>query len=111
MKQLNKALSWKGLPLFQIISHYEIKPKSFHFIPENYNNTEILFDLGFDEDCIRMHNKFTWANVVSSIGVFSSVGIAKNSGWNIPIEPGYTEAFFSKSDGTPLFVFIYKPVV
>jgi hypothetical protein len=55
-----------------------------------------------------MHPKFNWANIAATIELFSSVGVAKKSGWDIPIEDGFTEAFFSKSDGTPLFVFIIK---
>lgn len=110
MKKLNQALSWKGIPLFHIWNRNELKPKSFNFIPEDFNDKEFLVSLGFDEDCVKMHNRFTWANIVSYIGVFSSVGSARKSGWDIPIESGYSEAILFKSDGTPIFVFIYNPV-
>ena len=96
IKKLQKATAWRGVPLSLIAERNKVP--TFDFV----SSTDT------DSKAILMHEKFTWANVVSYIGLFSSVGTAKKSGWDIPIEPGYTEAFFSKSDGTPLFVFIDK---
>ena len=107
MKRLNKALEWKGAPLHFFSSRNGAK--EFHFVSEDLLDSPDLESLGFDrDDCIPMHQKFTWAQVVSHIGLFASAGDARKSGWAIPIEPGFNEAFFNSKDGTPLFVFILK---
>lgn len=106
-KKLNKALSWRGIPL-SLISDRHSAP-TFHFVSQDAKECCDLELLGFDSSSlIIMHPKFTWANIVSHVGMFSSVGNAKKAGWVEEIEPGYTEAFLSKADGTPLFVFIAK---
>lgn len=107
MKKIKQGCSWKGIPL-HLISNRNGTP-IFNFVSEKLKDSDDLGLLGFDqENNISMHEKFTWANIASRIGLFPSVSAAKNSGWHIPIEDGYTEAFFSRSDGTPLFVFIVK---
>lgn len=114
-KKLEKGLSWRGVPLFSIIDP-ENWPKlsrmtslrTFNFISEKFVDSENLILMGFDSNNIVMHEKFNWSNIAATIGLFSSAGAAKKAGWQIPIEDGYSEAFFSKSDGTPLFVFILK---
>ena len=105
MKKLKQALSWRGEPLYNIAERNKGCP-TYNFVSENFEDFD---EYGFDiNSCTPIHSKFTWANIVSHIGLFPSTGQAKKSGWDIPIEDGYTEAFFSKSDGTPLFVFIFK---
>jgi len=80
-----------------------------NFVSEELLDSPDLEALGFDRnDCIPMHSKFTWAQIVAHIGLFSSVGEARKAGWAIPLEPGFHEAFFSSSNGQPLFVFIMK---
>lgn len=107
MKKIKQGCSWKGIPL-HLISNRNGTP-TFQFVSERFKDLSDLEFLGFDtENIISMHEKFTWANIASHIGLFPSVSVAKNSGWHIPIEEGYTEAFFCRSDGTPLFVFIMK---
>lgn len=96
IKKLQKATEWRGVPLSLIAERNKVP--TFVFVSSKDK----------DPNGILMHEKFTWANVVAHIGLFNSVGTARKSGWDIPIEGGYTEAFFSKSDGTPLFVFIVK---
>jgi len=99
-KKIHQGLQWKGVPLNVIVEKHGTP--SFSFATEETKNED-----GF-EGAILMHPKFNWANIGATIGLFPSVGIAKKSGWDVPIEQGFSEAFFSKSDGTPLFVFIYK---
>jgi len=106
-KKLKQGVAWRGIPL-KIISDRH-KTHTFNFISERFNNPDDLNAYGFDDvECVVMHSKFNWANISATIGLFPSVGIAKKSGWDIPIDDGFTEAFFSRSDGTPLFVFIMK---
>ncbi len=107
-KKLKQGLAWRGFPLYVIAKKY--KSSIFNFVSEKYNNPDDLKDIGFDDGgcIIVMHSKFNWANIAASIGLFPSVGIAKKSGWPHQIDEGYAEAYFSKSDGTPLFVFIMK---
>lgn len=106
IKKLRNALTWRGFPLSTISDKYG--DPGYQFVSENFDSFD---DYGFDpEFCIFMHNKFTWANIAAMIGLFSSAGAAKNAGWNEPIEEGYSEAFFSRSDGTPLFVYVFKGV-
>lgn len=103
-KKLKQGLEWKGIPLHLISSRHNTP--EFLFISDSRDSEP---ELGFDADqCIKMHHKFTWANIAASIGLFPSTSAAKAAGWNHPIEPGFNEAFFSKSDGAPLFVFILK---
>ena len=106
-KKLRNGIAWKGEPLENIrIRH---NTPCFNFVIEGLNHsTQDLHNLGFDENVITLHHKATWANIVSEIGLFASVTAAKGAGWNIPLEEGFNEAFFTKSDGTPLFVFIMK---
>ena len=100
-KKLKLGLKWRGFPLFFISQKGGI---TFQFVSEN---SEIPSD--FDEDkCIRFHSKFTWANVAHSIGMFESASAARKCGWAIPIESGFNEAFFSLSNGTPIFVYIWN---
>lgn len=106
-KKLRRALSWKGEPLTTFCDRHGTP--SFSFVSEKFRNSSDLETLGFDDDtCIFMHDKFTWANIVSTIGLFASAGIARKSGFDEVIEEGFSEAFFTRSDGTPLFVFILK---
>lgn len=105
-KKLKNALSWRGVPLY-LIAERNGTP-TINFVSERYNTPEELEFWGFDDVDFVMHSKFTWANIISSIGIFPSTGVARKSGWDIPIDEGYTEAFFQRSDGTPLFVFIMK---
>jgi len=103
-KKLKLALSWRGEPLSCIAERQNCI--TYNFVSEDFEDFKVY---GFDiSSCVLIHSKFNWANIVSHIGLFPSAGQAKKSGWDIPIENGYTEAFFSKSDGTPLFVFIFK---
>lgn len=103
MKKLKKATEWKGIPLSLIVDRH--KCISHEFVSENFEDFDIM---GFNQNALKMHKKFTWANIVANIGLFSSVGTAKKSGWDIPIESGFSEAIFWKSNGQPLFVFIFK---
>ena len=104
MKKLKQALQWRGVPLQTIVDKH--KTPHFNFISETTTEDE---SLGFSkDDSILMHSKFNWANVVATIGLFTSASVAKKNGWDISIADGYSEAFFSKSDGSPLFVFILK---
>jgi hypothetical protein len=104
IKKLKNALAWRGLPL-SIISDRYGNP-GYQFVSKDFDSFD---DYGFDKDhCIFMHDKFTWANISAMIGLFPSVSMAKNAGWNEQIEDGYSEAFFSRSDGTPLFVYVFK---
>jgi len=112
-KKLEKGLAWRGVPLFSIIEKYlspQYRPtvSVFNFISQKFVDSEDLILLGFDDDNIVMHEKYNWSNIAATIGLFPSAGAAKKAGWQIPIEDGYSEAVFSKSDGTPLFVFILK---
>lgn len=104
-KKLRNALSWKGEPLFSIAERNHTP--TFNFVSERFRNSSDLETLGFDEnECIFVHEKFSWANVAAHIGLFASASDARKSGWNIQLESGFTEAFFSASNGKPLFVFI-----
>lgn len=106
-KKIKQAVVWRDVPLVMIADKHN--KSTFNFISEKINNPDDLESYGFDDvECILMHSKFNWSNIASIIGIFPSAGIAKKSGWDIPIDDGYTEAFFSRSDGTPLFVFIMK---
>lgn len=105
MKKLRNALAWRGEPLFNIANRNGTP--TFNFVSERFRDSFDLETLGFDaNDCIFVHDKFSWANVVAEIGLFSSAGVARKSGWNLPLDSGFTEAFFSASNGKPLFVFI-----
>ena len=107
MKRLKKATEWRGFPL-HMISKRNNTPE-VHFVSESLLDSPDLESLGFNRDsCIPMHEKFTWAQIVAHIGLFSSAGEARRAGWAIPIEPGFNVAFFSSSNGAPLFVFILK---
>lgn len=112
-KKLRKATSWKGFPL-SVVADREVngtKPRSISFVSDNMIGCfhHVFDEIDFNEnECIFMHSKFTWANVAGIIGLFESVGIARKSGWNVPIESGFSEAIFFLSDGTPIFVFIWK---
>lgn len=106
-KKLRNGLSWRGEPLENIRARHNAR--CFNFVSESLQHSDDLKVLGFeDENIIWMHDKFTWANIASQIGLFASTTIAKGSGWNVALESGFAEAFFSRSDGTPLFVFILK---
>jgi len=105
MKKLRLAQEWKGEPLFNIANRNGAP--TLNFVSERFRNSPDLKTLGFDEnECIFVHDKFSWANIVAHIGLFSSAGVARKSGWNIPLESGFNEAFFTASNGQPLFVFI-----
>lgn len=106
IKKLKNALAWRGFPLSAISDTYGIP--GYQFVSQDF---DFFDDYGFDKDqCFFMHDKFTWANIAAMIGLFPSASIAKNAGWNEQIEEGYSEAFFSRSDGTPLFVYIFKEI-
>jgi hypothetical protein len=105
-KKLKQGTAWRGVPLWVIADRH--KTPTINFVSEQFNNPDAWKEIGFDDDCVVMHSKFTWANIAAHIGLFPSAGAAKKSGWNIPIDDGYSEAFFTRSDGTPLFVFIMK---
>ena len=105
-KKLRNALAWKGAPLFHFVNRHQTPTFNF-VVSERLRNSSDLETLGFDEnDCIFVHEKFSWANVAAHIGLFASASDARKSGWNLPLEEGFTEAFFSSSNGKPLFVFI-----
>jgi hypothetical protein len=108
-KKIKQGTAWKGIPLIAISNKHNTP--TFNFISEELQKSDCLEYLAFNKDkdkCIIMHSKFNWANIAANIGLFPSSGAAKKSGWDFPIEFGFTEAFFSRSDGTPLFVFIMK---
>ena len=102
-KKLKNGLAWRGEPLENIRSRNNCPCFEFVIDGAELNPS----DVGFDNPK-QLHSKATWANIAAEIGVFASASVAKGSGWNLPLEKGFTEAFFSKSDGTPLFVFIIK---
>jgi hypothetical protein len=107
-RKLRQGLEWKGVPLSVICDRHGTP--TFSFVSENVSSEQAEL-LGFgnvNSKHITMHPKYTWANIASDIGLFPSVSMAKNAGWNVPIENGYSEAFFSRADGTPLFVFVFK---
>lgn len=106
MKKLKNALAWRGKPLYSFVEKFGCP--TYNFVSEDYEDFE---SLGFEKDnCILMHSKYSWANVVAEIGMFQSAGQAKKNNWDIPIEPGYAEALFTGRWGEPLFVFIFKTV-
>lgn len=91
--------------LFQFFCDNHPGVATFNFVSERRLADVDL--LGVEEsDCQVLTKVSTWAHIVSATGIFSSISKARNAGFNVPIEPGFSEAFFSRSDGTPLFVFI-----
>ena len=81
-KAIKKATAWRGVPLILIATRNNCQHQ-FNFVSERFNNPEDLKLSGFqDVECIIMHPKFNWANIAATIGLFSSVGVAKKSGWH-----------------------------
>jgi hypothetical protein len=103
-KTLKNALNWKGVPLQIFIERNTVE--GCRPVPEfNFVTKGKMIE---GERNIDMHEKFNWSNIVSTIGLFPSASIAKKSGWDIPIEDGYSEAVFRAKTGEFIFVFIDK---